>query len=101
MISEGNPNISHSRGSCKTEEVRVGTLKLLSERITEMRGEIDKLHAIIQMQRCQKARDVYNAPEARDICPEDGQAGVASADRRLGQSKKETQTQGMAGLTWG
>ena len=85
----------------KTEEVRVGTLKMLSDRITEQREEIGQLQDVIRMLRYQKAREVYNAPEARVIRKENGQVGVASTDRRPRQSKKETQTQGMASITWG
>ena len=85
----------------KTEEVRVGTLKLLSERITEQREEIDHLHGIIQMLRCQKAREVYNAPEARDIRKENGQVSVATTDRRPGQGKKETSQEAVVSLSWG
>ena len=39
-----------------TEEVRTGTLKLLSERITEQRKEIDKLNFIVRKLRFKVAR---------------------------------------------
>ena len=85
----------------ETEEVRVGTLKLLSERISEQREEIDELHGLVRMLRCQKARDVYNAPEARDIRTEDGQTGLeAETEGHRKNTEKNTQER-LASITWG
>ena len=76
----------------KTEAVRVGTLKLLTERIADQRLEIDKLTEMVRMLRFQKARD---------ICKTDGQAGLEATDRGPGQRKKANTSERMASLTWG
>lgn len=85
----------------KTEEVRVGTLKMLSERISEQREEIDHLHDVISMLRCQKAREAYNAPEARDICKENGQDSKPATPNRYRESKTQGSSQGVVSLSWG
>ena len=84
----------------KTEVVRVGTLKLLSERITEMRKEIVNLENIIKVQRCQLARDGHGT-QTRDIRQENGQVGLETANRRLGQSEKKSATPRMVAETFG
>ena len=85
----------------ETEEVRVGTLKLLSERISEQREEIDDLHGIVRMLRCRLARDVYNAPEARDIRPENGQTGLEAETEGHRKAKEKNTQERLASLTWG
>ena len=63
--------------SNETEEVRVGTLKLLSERITELQEEVSKLEGIVRKQRGQLAR--YGHHEGRELCQENGSLSLAAA----------------------
>ena len=85
----------------KTEVVRVGTLKLLSERVTEMREEIDKLESIIRTQRCQLTREGRDAPKARKLRKANGQTCMEAKARGHRESETKGATTRMAPETWG
>ena len=76
----------------KTEEVRVGTLKLLSERITEQREEIAHLKSI---NRCLRNR------HDRELRQKDGPPGLEATARGHRAREKEDKTQRMAPAQFG